>query len=383
VLALSPVPYEGAGCRFRIAHYIPYLRTQGIDVTVAPFYDRQFFKLVYDKRRLGRKGWLFLKQTAARLATVARAGRYDAIWIYREAFPIGPPLLEAMLHALRRPLLYDFDDAVFLPNTSEANRYVGALKYVRKIGRIISYCDEVIAGNEYLASYARRFNASVHVIPTSVDTQLFVPRSGRPSSAVPVVGWIGTPTTAAYLLPLGPMLSALSAATDFTFRVSGAGASLRASASARQALTIPGVRIESPAWSLEREVELFNTCDVGVYPLPDDDWARGKCGFKAIQFMACGVPVVASPVGVNREIIEDGVNGFLADAPAEWHAKLARLLADSDLRRRMGAAARRTIEERYSLDVNAPRVAGVMRRVVERSRPAAAPLAAAAGDHRS
>jgi glycosyltransferase involved in cell wall biosynthesis len=190
---------------------------------------------------------------------------------------------------------------------------------------------------------------------------------------LPVVGWIGTPTTAGYLAPLGPVLTVLSAASDFTFRVSGAGT----------APSIPGVRVESPSWSLEREVELFNTCDVGVYPLPDDDWARGKCGFKAIQFMACGVPVVASPVGVNREIIEDGVNGFLAAAPAEWQAKIARLLADGKLRQRMAAAARRTIEERYSLHVNAPRIAGVMRRLVERRRPAEAALAPAAGDHRS
>jgi glycosyltransferase involved in cell wall biosynthesis len=277
-----------------------------------------------------------------------------------------------MLHALGRPLLYDFDDAVFLPNTSEANRYVGALKYVQKIGRIIGYSDEVIAGNDYLAAYARRFSPSVHVIPTSVDTHLFVPRTDARSATAPIIGWIGTPTTAAYLAPVGPVLTALATATEFTFRVSGAGSPP----------AIHNVKVESPAWSLEREVELFNTCDIGVYPLPDDDWARGKCGFKAIQFMACGVPVVASPVGVNREIIEDGVNGFLAAGAAEWNRKLARLLADTDLRRRMGIAARRTIEERYSLDVNAPRVASVMRRLVERRRPAAAAFAPAAGDHR-
>jgi len=374
VLALSPVPYEGAGCRFRIAHYIPYLAMQGIDVTVAPFYDREFFGLVYDRRRYARKAWLFLKQTAARVATIARAGRYDAIWIYREAFPVGPPILEAMLSALGRPLLYDFDDAVFLPNTSEVNRYVGALKYPQKIGRIIRYCDEVISGNEYLASFARRFNPSVHVIPTAVDTTVFVPRTAaRPAGAPPVIGWIGTPTTAAYLATIGPSLAALSAAHTFTFRVSGAGSTL----------AFPGVQVESPPWSLASEVELFNTCDIGVYPLPDDDWARGKCGFKAIQFMACGVPVVASPVGVNRDIIEDGVNGFLAATAADWHGKLARLVADAGLRQRMAAAARRTIQERYSLDVNAPRVAGVMRHLVQRGRRAAAAFAPAAGDHRS
>ena len=371
VLALSPVPYEGAGCRFRIAHYIPYLAAHGIDVTVAPFYDRQFFSLVYDRRRHGRKAWLFVKQTAVRIAAVARAGRYDAVWVYREAFPIGPPLLEAALHALGRPLLYDFDDAVFLPNTSEANRYVSALKYPQKVGRIIGYCDEVIAGNEYLAEFARRFNPSVHIIPTAVDTNVFIPRAGEKAAGSPVVvGWIGTPTTAGYLVPVAPALAAVAATHPFTFRVSGAGSDV----------AVPGVQVDSVPWSLDREVELFNTCDVGVYPLPDDDWARGKCGFKAIQFMACGVPVVASPVGVNREIIADGVNGFLASTAAEWQGKLARLVSDTALRTRLAAAARRTIQERYSLDVTAPRVAGVMRHVVERGRRAAAAFAPAAGD---
>jgi glycosyltransferase involved in cell wall biosynthesis len=374
VLALSPVPYEGAGCRFRIAHYIPYLAAHGIDVTVAPFYDRQFFSLVYDRGRVARKAWLFVKQTAVRLATVARAGRYDAIWIYREAFPIGPPLLEAALRALGPALLYDFDDAVFLPNTSEANRYVSALKYPQKVGRIIGYSDDVIAGNEYLAEYARRFSSSVHIIPTAVDTNVFTPRAGANAAGSPVVvGWIGTPTTAGYLAAVAPALAALAAMHPFTFRVSGAGSDV----------SVPGVQVDSVPWSLDLEVELFNSCDVGVYPLPDDDWGRGKCGFKAIQFMACGVPVVASPVGVNREIITDGVNGFLASTAAEWQAKLARVIADSDVRRRMGAAARRTIQERYSLDVTAPRIAGVMRHVVERGRRAAAAFAPAAGDRHS
>jgi glycosyltransferase involved in cell wall biosynthesis len=121
-------------------------------------------------------------------------------------------------------------------------------------------------------------------------------------------------------------------------------------------------------WSLDREVELFNQCDIGVYPLPDDDWARGKCGFKAIQFMSCGVPVVASAVGVNREIIQDGINGFLATTPDQWRQKLAALMADSDLRRRIGSAGRRTIQERYSLQVNGPRVASVIAAALARTR---------------
>jgi glycosyltransferase involved in cell wall biosynthesis len=374
VLAFSPVPYEGAGCRFRIAQYAPYLASQGIELTIAPFYDRAFFELVYRRGHYARKTMLFLKQTAARLASLVRTARYDAILIYRETFPVGPPLFEALLRVLGRPLVYDFDDAVFLPNTSRANRYIGLLKFPQKTGWIIAHTDEVVAGNEYLADFARRHHASVHVIPTSVDTQLFVPAPHRRPAAVrPVVGWIGTPTTARYLDALGEPLRALSREYEFVLRVSGAGSRV----------SLPGVTVETPEWTLEREVELFNTCDVGVYPLFDDQWSRGKCGFKAIQFMACGVPVVASPVGVNREIIEEGVNGFFAATPAEWREKIGRLLGDQELRRSVGDAARRTIEQRYSLQVNAPRVAAVIRQAIAGSgRRVPEPVPSAAGDSR-
>jgi len=361
ILALSPVPYEGAGCRFRISQYLPFLAAQGLDVSVAPFYDREFFRLVYQPRQHGRKTLLFLKQTAARIAAIARAGRYDAIWIYREALPIGPPLLEWLLSVSGRPLLYDFDDAVFLPNTSHANRYVAALKYPQKVDWIIRRADQVIAGNEYLASHARRLNPSVHVIPTAVDTGVFVPRSGDPASDAPlVIGWIGTPTTAPYLNMLGDTLTTLARDHAFTFRVSGGG----------RTVAFSGVHMEHPPWALEQEVTLFNTCDIGVYPMPDDDWARGKSGFKAIQFMACGVPVVASPVGINREIIQDGVNGFLASTPGEWEQKLRMLMTEPERRRRMGAAGRRTVEGRYSVQVSAPRIAAVLRQAAKRAASA-------------
>jgi glycosyltransferase involved in cell wall biosynthesis len=373
ILALSPVPYEGAGCRFRISQYVPYLSTQGIDVTVAPFYDQEFFRLVYDSRRYARKAMMFVKQTVARVAAIAQAGRYDAIWIYREAMPIGPPLLEWLLSVRRRPLLYDFDDAVFLANTSEANRFLSALKCPQKTDWIIRRADQVIAGNEYLARHARALNRSVQVVPTPVDTDVFVPRPDRGAAdAPPVIGWIGTPTTAAYLRPLADPLAALARQHAFVFRVSGGG----------DALSFPGVSIERPAWSLEQEVALFNTCDIGVYPMPDDDWARGKSGFKAIQFMACGVAVVASPVGINVEIIEDGVNGFLASSTADWERKVGVLLADPELRRRLGAAGRRTVEARYSVRVNAPRIAAALRGTAT-GLPAPVPLAHASGEHKS
>ena len=199
------------------------------------------------------------------------------------------------------------------------------------------------------------------MIPTSVDTDRFVPSQlGQSSGAArdPIVGWIGSPTTGGYIRRLSPVLQRLRKRHPFTLRVSGAG----------EPFQIPGVRVEHEPWALDREVQLFNTCDVGVYPLADDEWSKGKCGFKAIEFMACGVPVVAAAVGVNREIIEDGRNGFLAATEDEWVEKLGRLLSDPSLRQRFSEAGRRTIEERYSVRVNAPRLAATIRAVARRGQ---------------
>jgi glycosyltransferase involved in cell wall biosynthesis len=183
-----------------------------------------------------------------------------------------------------------------------------------------------------------------------------------------VIGWIGSPTTASYIRGLAGVLRRVRERHPFVLRVSGADVPL----------IIPGVEIENRPWSLADEVALFNTCDVGVYPLADDEWSKGKCGFKAIEFMACGVPVIAAAVGVNRTIVQDGVNGFLAASEDEWVEKLSRLLAEPELRRRFAVAGRRTIEEGYSLRVNAPTLAATLRAVVERSRDAQAGAAIAA-----
>lgn len=353
VLALSPIPEEGAGCRFRVSQYIPYLEAHGFDVTVRPFYTPEFFRLVYRPGHFLRKSAAFMGLFARRLQVLRELDRYDLVVIYREAIPIGPPWIERAIARRGIPIVFDFDDAIFLRNVSEANKAISFLKDTSRPAEIIGFSRHVVAGNDFLAAYARRFNAAVTVVPTAVDTNRFAPRAdrGRPSADGPVVGWIGSPTTYHYVEAMAGLLKDVAQRHRFTLKISGAG----------KPVHFDGVRVEDVPWAMAREVELFNSCDVGIYPLDDDDWARGKCGFKAIQFMACGVPVVASAVGVNREIITDGENGFLASSPSEWTSKLERLLADPVLRERFSAAGRRTIEERYSLHVTAPQLSGILR----------------------
>jgi glycosyltransferase involved in cell wall biosynthesis len=334
-------------------------------VTLRSFYTPEFFDLVYRPGHQVRKAIAFTGLVARQLAQLTRLGSYDLVLLYREAIPLGPPILESLIASTGIPIVYDFDDAIFLRTVSDANRSIAFLKDPGRVASILRRSARAVVGNEWLAQYARQHNPAVTVIPTAVDTDRFKPidrPSGDPDREL-VVGWIGSPTTFPYLESLAGVLKDTAAQHRFTLKVSGAG----------RALHFPGVNVREAPWSLEDEVSLFNTCDIGVYPLPDDEWSKGKCGFKAIQCMACGVPVVAAAVGVNREIIEDGVNGFLAATRDEWISKLGRLLSDAPLRARIAAAGRRTIEDRYSLRVTAPQLAAVLASALPAGRRTAGP----------
>jgi glycosyltransferase involved in cell wall biosynthesis len=354
ILALSPIPEEGAGCRFRIEQFRPWLEQAGFSLDVHPLFDADFFRLVYRPGHHLRKARSLAARTRDRWRVIQQRAAYDVVWLYREAYPIGPPLLERHLARRGVPMVYDFDDAVYLPNTSDANRAIASLKNPGKFGEILRLCRHVVAGNSHLAEVARRYNKATSVVPTSVDTRAWTPRSTPPGADAPlVIGWIGTPTTTQYLLELGPVLQELARTHTFVLRVSGSLAPV----------SFAGVTVENVPWRLEKEIELFNTCDIGVYPLPDDEWTRGKCGFKAIQFMACAVPVVASPVGVNREIVEHGVSGLLAGDGREWKDALVMLLTRSDWRASIGRRGREVITARYSLSTNAPALVRVFEQV--------------------
>ena len=345
VLALLPYPEEGASVRFRVTQFLPALAAAGFDVEQHSFMDSSMFRLMYEDGHLVQKGLRSLSRTISRVQSLS--GDYDMALIHRDALPFGPAMIERWL-GRRVPVVYDFDDAIYRENTSAANRRFGFLKMPGKVEHIIRAAAEVIAGNEYLAAYARRFSSHVNIIPTVVDTHVWKPsvesRDGRPL----VIGWIGTPTTRDYLMTMQDVFTALAKEHDFVVRLSGS-----------KPVTMPGVKIENVPWRLDREVDLFSTCDIGVYPLPLDEWTLGKCGFKAIQFMACGVPTVASPVGVNKDIIQDGISGFLANEEREWRDRLKLLLTDAEARRRIGMAGRARIEEAYSLRVHAPAVVSV------------------------
>ncbi|MBI3087425.1 MAG: glycosyltransferase family 4 protein [Candidatus Omnitrophica bacterium] len=353
LLILSPYPREGASFRFRILQYLPYLESQGIQCTVRCFLSSAEFAQVHLPRHYLAKGKALASGTMRLAASLSAARRFDLILVHRELYPLGLDGFERWLERSGRPVVLDVDDAIFLPQP-HSNRVVRQFHNPAKLMRLAAVSRLVIVSNEYLARWFRRHTRAVAVIPTAVDTDRFRPPAERPSGPL-TVGWIGSPSTSDYLQPLVPVLKRLAQARAFEMKVVGAGPAFQSNG-------VPVVRVP---WRLDREVEDFQSLHIGVYPLPDDPWAEGKGGFKTIQYMAVGVPVVASAVGVNRDIIRDGENGFLAADEAQWIGALSRLLDDALLRERIGRAGRQTAESAYSVAVHASRLAAVLRQALD------------------
>lgn len=363
VAVFANAPYDSApGGRFRIEQWARLIGAENARFRFCALESPALHSVLYMPGRVPEKAVHMTIRSLARLADLALGCfKADVFFVFREMLPVGPPLLECAFSRLRVPMVYDFDDAIFLPSVSEANRRFQWLKSPpEKVGRICSYADHVTVGNEHLREYASRFSKSVTVIPTTIDTDLYRPKDSTAIRGIPKIGWSGSPTTAAHLKTILPALRNLARTLPFRLAVVGSAG-----------FEADGVDIESKGWSAVTEINDIRSFDIGVMPLPDDAWAKGKCGLKALQYMALGVPTIASPVGVNTDIIEDGVNGFLASTPSEWVEKLSRLIADKELRRVFAHNARMTVERRFSGRSQAPRILQVLRDAAGRRQPAA------------
>ncbi len=343
IFVFTPYPIEGPSNRYRVLQYIPHFKKKGVQVTVRPFLTSAFYRVLYQKGNTLKKAWLFFKATLQRLKDVRDARMADIIFIHRECYPLGPPFIERLLTLFGKPIVYDFDDAIYLPTAQ--SRIRNWFKWHSKILKIISLSDEVIVCNEYLYKYAYRFNKHVTNIPTCLDTAACTSKRRWEQRKPLRIGWIGSHTTTKYLDLLVPVFKALAKRYDFELYIVGAN----------KQLSIPGVNITQRPWELHREREDFQSLDIGVYPLLDDAWTVGKTGFKTVQFMAAGVPGVISDVGANRWIVQDGVNGFLVKTQKDWVERISRLIEDKGLREQIGRNGRRTVLEQYSVDVQLPR----------------------------
>jgi glycosyltransferase involved in cell wall biosynthesis len=320
-----------------------------------PLLSEETMALLYRPGNYARKAADMLSGCLDRARWALReATRYDVVVIFRETVLFGVDWIERYLTRVV-PTVFDFDDAVWLPNVSAANRRFQFLKGFDKVNRILGMVSAVSAGCEYLATHARRFNDNVFVVPTSIDLEKYGEPRLHDASDVLTVGWTGSVTTGAYLRLIAPALRRAAEAFPMRLRVIGAE------------VEIPGVSVECEPWTPEREVPALRTFDVGLKPSPREEWVRGKCPMKDIQYMALGIPPVATDFGTAGESIRHGVSGFLCDSDNDWVDALD-LLRNVEERRRIGVAARQVVEERYSSTIAAARFEETLHAAGERFR---------------
>jgi len=357
LLALVPSLYDKSpGQRYRLEQWEPLLRERGVDITYAPFECAELNDVVYKQGQIAKKLRLVVQALGRRAALLSKLTNYDVIYLHREAALLGPAVFERLIHRSGVPIVFDFDDAIFLSYKSPSNGYLSYLKFAGKTKTNCRLAAHVMVGNPYLAEYARQFNQNVSIIPTTIDTDKYKPVNIEDSSGPLVIGWTGSHSTVQHLDTLRSALAKLAQRESIRLRVIGT-----------PNYQIEGVEFETIMWRSETEVEDLSAVDIGIMPLPDDNWARGKCGAKALQFMAMGIPTVCSPVGVNTDIIQDNENGLIANSEDEWIEKLSLLIRSRELRARLGKAGRQTIEQRFSAAVQAPRVHEVLESVVRKS----------------
>ncbi len=331
ILMLPRYTARGASSRYRCWQYVPGLRRAGHEVDIKPLMSDGYLTELYGT---GRRGWRWIAVGyASRLLDALRAGRYDAVLCEQEAFPFLPAAVDLVISRLNSRFILDYDDAAHC-------KYERWPVLRKKIARLMATAETVVVGNSELEGYARKFTPHVTVIPTVVNLAAYPDhQEAAPSSAVRIA-WIGTPMTANYLKPLIPELGRLQKKHKHVgFRFIGAGN-----------FPTNGLRIESREWSAATEGQLLSECDIGIMPLSDTEFTRGKCGLKLIQYMACGLPVVASPVGVNRKIVEENRNGFLAATSGEWFEKLEALIENADMRKRFGESGRSKVAAEYTVE---------------------------------
>jgi len=353
VLAIVPAPLDTSpGQRFRIEQWDSHLRKEGIEITYAPFLAGGQARLLAARGHMMAKAWTLVTCLGRRLLGVIRSGAFDAAYVFRETAHLGPALAERVLVRKHLPFVFDFDDAVWIDYRSPANPFFSRLRFPGKTVTACRLASQVWAGNLFLREWAARHNGSVEIVPTTIDTEKYSPVPRRPPSSNPVVGWTGSFSTVRYLDLVRPALERLRSRLSFRLVVVGGGD-----------VRIPGVEVENRPWCASSEVTDLRDLDIGIMPLPDSDWERGKCGLKALQYMALAIPPVVSPVGVNREVVSHGRDGLHARTPEEWEHALATLLQSPQARAQLGDAARATVERSYSAQVHAPRVAALMRRL--------------------
>ena len=352
ILCFTRYDWSGPSSRYRFYQFFPFFEKENIEITVCPLFNNKYVENLFSEERR----WKLFNPIVAHFKRTEKLifhQNCDLVWMEKEALPWIPAFFETALYKKSLPYVIDYDDAVFHRYDQHSNPLIrGSLS--KKIDKIMARSKVVVAGNQYIADYAQKAVAPrVEVLPTVVDLSNY--KVKETFNSLPfTIGWIGSPITSRYISIAGEALNNFCQQEDVEFRAMGA--------LWRDLDEIPGKLI---SWNAETETEELTRFDVGIMPLPDTPWERGKCGFKLIQYMASGIPVIASPVGINSEIVDHGLNGYLAASTEEWIEYLKMLKENPDLCRKMGAAGRQKVERDYSLQETAPRLVELLKEAAE------------------
>lgn len=346
ILFITPYPFgEAPSQRFRFEQYLQFLLKSHYNYKFASFLDVDAWQKLYKPGNIASKLSALLKGYMRRALLMFNLSKYDYIFIHREAAPLGPPVFEWIIAKIwRKKIIYDFDDAIWLPNTSKNNRWAAGLKWHKKVADICRWSYKISCGNSYLADFARKFNSNVVIQPTTIDTldlhnpDLFVVKKVTESKEIPIIGWTGSHSTMPYLKLIEPALQHLEKSHTFIFRVIS-----------NHPPEMNLQCIDYVPWSKSKEIEDLLNIDIGLMPLEDDIWAKGKCGFKCLQYMALGIPALISPVGFNNELILHGEEGYFCQKDEDWINFMKELLQNPSGRKKMGEKGRKKVVKHYSI----------------------------------
>lgn len=333
-------PNRSPSQRFRFEQYLGYLKENGYDYDFSYLISEKEDRSFYRSGNLILKIYVVLKSLIKRSLDCWKANRYDIVFVQREAFMIGSVFFEKRFARSKAKLVYDFDDAIWMLDTSAANKKYEWLKDPGKTSKIIGMSDLVIAGNAYLATYAKQYNQKTVTIPTTVDTAIFRPIEKPATKDRICIGWSGSITTIKHFEFALPFLHTLKEkyGDQVYFKVIG-----------DETYRYTPLDIQGIAWNSSTEALDMQEIDIGIMPLPDDEWAKGKCGLKGLLYMALEIPTLMSPVGVNTEIISHGVNGYLPANTEDWVEKISLLIESPAIRKQIGQEGRKTVIERFSV----------------------------------
>ncbi len=354
ILVICPYPEnEVPGQRLKYEQYFEHFRHHGYKISVSPFFEMSFYRILYLPGNYPKKIIGALWGYAKRIIQILRLPFYDGIYIFLYVTPFGSSFFERLYRLFSRKMIYDIDDLAFMGKTSNYNSLIASIRGSGKFFYLMKAADHVITCTPYLDEIVRKYNSKTTDISSTIDTDKYIPIENYNNDHKLVLGWSGSHSTVPYLQLLAPVLRRLGQEYNFKLLVIGTSS-----------FSMEGIEVEAISWNMSSEVQDLQCIDVGLYPLPNEEWVLGKSGLKALQYMALGIPTVATAIGTNFRVIENGVSGFLVNSEDEWFTQLANLINDSNLRRQIGKCGRARVEKYYSVNANWPVYVQILKKVL-------------------